>query len=72
MRQRRKHNKTQWFDHFRGLHQMKDNHLTFTPPLNVADDTLNVSISTEEANDVMQQMKRGKAPGMDSIRIDIY
>ena len=79
LRKRRKQSKlpqsvtaTQWFDHFRGLHQMKDTHQTFTPPLSVVDDTLDASISTEEAYDVMQQMKSGKAPGMDGIMIDIY
>ena len=66
---------TQWTDYFRTLHQMKEmtyhaHH--FKPSLGVYDETLDDDISLDEVYAVLRHMKSGKAPGKDSLKIEMY
>ena len=59
--------------HFKSLHQMKTcNYHHFKPILGIYDEILDGEISVNEIYTVLGQMKCGKAPGRDGLRIQIY
>ena len=64
---------TQWTDYFRTLHQMKE--MTYHAHhfgIGVYDETLDDDISLDEVYAVLRHMKSGKAPGKDSLKIEMY